>query len=897
MTTGTLQRTLARWGWVLPLVAFALLIGTTLYLDRQNRADLQRAREDAGATADREAAALAEAISSAMAGRIGALAAAKLQFTQLEDSLSQNTFLAAVDSVIAGVPGLAAVTVISENGQTSASSGALLYRTWREPLSRPDVEAAYGKAVATGAPAATGVVQLRGGARVLVFDPVPASGSGAVRAVLAAELEPLPIIRAALDEERQRLRPAFYALYDPDGARVTTVPTPEGWDRVTRPVRVADREWTLAVAHPPVSERSFEMVSGAIRLSGLLLAVGFALSLFLLWRTVASQQAEIRRRIGAERSAAENAAEAARRAEEARSLSEQLGSAQETALRLSASLDPEEVMDEFLGAVGEVVGADVAFLYGFDEEGEHAVGRHRVVLNPGGVPPEAEPHDDFRKVRVPVALLGDLAEPITSGEPLLARTDDAAGTGAGDVGLTKPRATLAVPLSVGGHVVGLAVWQSYRPEGLNAHILPFTRTVTAHAAANLRAAELLEGVRRARAGAAREATRLATVLERLADGVVLFDRAGSPERVNAAAQGLLGSRLSKARLAEWPALIRGGHSGRSTGEEPFPLLEGLKGRRVDKYRFTSSEQGLERYLSASAAPILAADGEVRGVAVVIRDVTDEHEYAEILRHTNEELREKAALLEQANDELTTATLAKDQFLAMMSHELRTPINAIIGYSDLLEIGVHGELGPKQKEMVLRVVETSRHLLGLVNDVLDLTKIAAGRLDLTLDPVILRPVLLRAANQVAPLADSKQLEVRVEAPEDMIVLADETRLAQILINLAANAVKFTEEGEVTLSVEATGSSGIIHVADTGPGIPAEEMERIFEEFHQLDSGHARKATGTGLGLAISRRLARLMGGDLRVRSIVGTGTDFMLELPLAESATRPQPGKVAAQGRR
>ena len=867
-------------------MAFVVLVATTFFLDRQNRGDLRQARSQATNTAEQEASTLSEALSSEMASRIGALAAAKLQFTGVQDSLSQQTFLEAVDSVIGGVSGLSAITVIMEDGRVAPSSGALLFRTWREPLTIPAVSAAYGKALATGAPAATGVVQLLGGGRILVFDPIPSSDdSGAVRAVLAAELEPLPIVRAALEQERSRLRPAFYALYDPEGVRVTTVPAPEGWDQVTRPVRVGDREWTLAVAHPPVSARSFEMVSGVIRISGLLLALGFAASLFLLWRTVAAQQAEIQRRIDAERQAAESAAEAARRAEEARTLSDQLASAQETALRLSGSLAPENVMDEFLGAVGEVVGADLALLYGFDEDGDQVVGRHRIVLDPSAVPTESP--EDFRAVRVPVALLGDLAEPIATGEPLLVRSEEGEGQPTGDLGLTRPRATLAVPLSVAGHLVGLAVWQSFKADGLSPTSLPFARTVAAHAAANLRAAELLEGVRRARGKATREATRLATVLERLADGVVLFDRNGRPERVNAAAQALLGPGMSQARLNEWPVhFLRQGQSSRTLADEPFPLLSALEGRRVDRYRFTIRQQGLERYLAASAAPILDEEKDVRGVAVVVRDVTDEHEYAEILRHTNDELREQATLLERANDELTTATLAKDQFLAMMSHELRTPINAIIGYADLLEIGVHGPLAPKQKHMVNRVVETSRHLLGLVNDVLDLTKIAAGRLDLTLGPVILRPVLLRAANQVSPLGDSKGLTLRVDAPEEVVVEADETRLAQVLINLAANAVKFTEAGSVTLTYETTGSSAIIHVQDTGPGIPGEELERIFEEFHQVDAGHARRAGGTGLGLAISRRLARLMGGDLRVHSRLGEGTDFMLELPLAaEDAAR------------
>ncbi|HUE76726.1 MAG TPA: PAS domain-containing sensor histidine kinase [Longimicrobiales bacterium] len=873
-----MQRALAQWGWILPLVAFLLLLGVTFYLDRQNRSQMMGARESASSVAAEEAAILSEAISASVARRIGALAVAKLQFTQVEDSLSQQTFLAAVDSVISGFTGLAAVSVIQPGGGMATSSGALLGRTWRDPLGIPAIAAAYGKARATGQPAATEVLDLMGGARFIVFDPVVGTGTESVRAVLAAELDPLAVARAALEDERDNLGQAFYALYDPRGTRVTTVPSPQGWERVTRPVRVADREWTLAVAYPPVSMRSFEMVSGVIRVSGILLALGFALSLFLLWRTVSAQQAEIARRVAAERSAEVNAAEA-------RSLSEQLESGQKTALRLSGSLEPTDVIDEFLGSVGEALQADLALLYGFDEHGDQVVGRHRIVLNPEGVPPHAVPQEDFREVRVPVALVPHLAEPIATGEPYLARGDDSEGVALTGPGVARPSALLAVPLTVGTHLVGVAVWESYGTSNIGVESIPFARTVAAHAAASLHASELLDGVRRARQRATREATRLATVLDRLADGVILFDARGKPERVNPAAEALLGERVEEVPLAEWPEFLGIRQPAYGPGAEPFPLLAPLDGLRVDKYRFTARQSGGERYMAASAAPIRGQDGDVRGVAVVIRDVTDEHEYAEILRHTNEELREQANLLERANDELTAATLAKDQFLAMMSHELRTPINAVIGYSDLLDIGVHGTLNPKQREMVTRVVETSRHLLGLINDVLDLTKVSAGRIDLNILPVAMKPVVLRAANQVAPLADSKGIEVRVEAEEDVLLLADETRLAQVLINLAANAVKFTEQGSVVLHSEVDEATVSIHVTDTGSGIPPSELERVFEEFHQVDAGHARKAGGTGLGLAISRRLARLMGGDLQVESKVGEGTTFTLELPLAEHPDR------------
>jgi signal transduction histidine kinase len=300
-------------------------------------------------------------------------------------------------------------------------------------------------------------------------------------------------------------------------------------------------------------------------------------------------------------------------------------------------------------------------------------------------------------------------------------------------------------------------------------------------------------------------------------------------------------------------------------------------------RFTVRVHGSDKYIAASAAPVLGQDKVIRGAAVVLHDVTDEHEYAEMLRHTNQELRQQAALLERVNDELRAATAAKDQFLAMMSHELRTPINAIIGYSDLLELGVHGQLNENQRAMMSRVLDTSNHLLGLVNDLLDLTKIAAGRIELRFEEVAVERVVRRAVDQIAPLAAGKGLRVVVQGVDDVVAIADETRLSQILINLASNAVKFTESGTITFEVSRSdGDRARIAVRDTGPGISERDRERVFDEFYQVDSGLARNAGGSGLGLAISRRLARLMGGEISLDSQPGQGSQFTLDLPLARA---------------
>jgi signal transduction histidine kinase len=229
-----------------------------------------------------------------------------------------------------------------------------------------------------------------------------------------------------------------------------------------------------------------------------------------------------------------------------------------------------------------------------------------------------------------------------------------------------------------------------------------------------------------------------------------------------------------------------------------------------------------------------------------------------------------------------ANRAKTEFLAVMSHELRTPLNAIAGYAELLEIGVHGELSPPQREAIERIQRSQRHLLGLINDVLNFARIDAGHVELEIRPVGVQQAIEALEALVAPLLEKKELhyELRVNDPS-LLVSADPEKLRQILLNLLSNATKFTEPGgRITVSCSTKPTSVSIAVKDTGAGIPADKLDRIFEPFVQLDSGRTRTHEGTGLGLSISRDLARLMGGDLNVESTFGTGSTFTLTLPRA-----------------
>jgi signal transduction histidine kinase len=237
-------------------------------------------------------------------------------------------------------------------------------------------------------------------------------------------------------------------------------------------------------------------------------------------------------------------------------------------------------------------------------------------------------------------------------------------------------------------------------------------------------------------------------------------------------------------------------------------------------------------------------------------------------------------LEDKSRQLEVASRHKSQFLANMSHELRTPLNAILGYTELVLDGIYGEIPGRAREVMERIDRSGRHLLGLINDVLDLSKIEAGQLTLALADYSLRDVVQTVATAVEALAAEKQLALKVVvAPDLPRGRGDERRLAQVLLNLVGNAIKFTEAGEVR--VEATAADGrfVVAVSDTGPGIAEADRQRIFEEFQQADSSSTRKKGGTGLGLSIARRIVEMHGGRLWVESTPGRGSTFRFTVPV------------------
>jgi PAS domain S-box-containing protein len=261
-----------------------------------------------------------------------------------------------------------------------------------------------------------------------------------------------------------------------------------------------------------------------------------------------------------------------------------------------------------------------------------------------------------------------------------------------------------------------------------------------------------------------------------------------------------------------------------------------------------------------------------GLICVVRDISE--------RHAREEaLREAKLHAEEANR-------TKSQFLANMSHELRTPLNAVLGYTELLRDGLYGPLPDKAYGVLERVQANGRHLLALINDVLDLSKIEAGELSISCEPFSVPGLVRTAIAAMEPLAKIKALELRVSLPEELPTgHGDERRLTQVLLNLIGNAIKFTEAGWIEVTARVLDGWLQISVADTGVGISLEDQSQIFDAFQQGSNAVTSGRGGTGLGLAISKRIVEMHHGSISVHSEIGRGSAFVIELPLNPSGAR------------
>jgi len=367
--------------------------------------------------------------------------------------------------------------------------------------------------------------------------------------------------------------------------------------------------------------------------------------------------------------------------------------------------------------------------------------------------------------------------------------------------------------------------------------------------------------------------RFRQLLESAPDALVLVDRERRLVLVNAKTERLFGYTRDELIGQPFELLVLG-HT-----DPQQPLLRDVYFEPVDVQADVSTGRevfGLRKDGSRFAAeitlnPIETGDG--RFVTALIRDATERKRLEEVKARTRE--------LEAENRRANEASRLKSEFLANMSHELRTPLNAVIGFSALLHAGKAGALSPTQVEYLGDILTSSRHLLQLINDVLDLAKIEAGRLDVRPEPVDLLRLTSEVRDILRGLATDKGVSISVDVDEQLEGIVTDPRIfKQILYNYLSNAIKFTQAaGTIRVSIEAASEKKlVVRVSDTGVGIRQEDLGSLFQEFRQLEYGADRKHPGTGLGLALTKRIVEAQGGTVAVDSVLGRGSVFSAELP-------------------
>ena len=462
---------------------------------------------------------------------------------------------------------------------------------------------------------------------------------------------------------------------------------------------------------------------------------------------------------------------------------------------------------------------------------------------------------------------------------------------------------LVVPIAAGPSVIGVVeiIGASFSASGLEDDLL---RSSTRIGLALQRAIDAARTEALTRA-LAEQRQRLETIFEALVDAVMLLDEAGNVQIANPAARKLFGRGVTDRNIDQLSDVqqVQCADGSPLRPDQTIRATCLVRGEQLhDVVRRIVCADGGGRIFTINGVPILQGERPI-GVVAVFHDITEEHALREHVARANERLRKQneelasqqeelhaqaeelvkgQAQLALRNEQLAHSSRLKSDFLASMSHELRTPLNAVIGFSDLLLAGDYGAVDANQQGVLRDVLSAGNQLLTLINDVLDLSKIEAGRIETRAARVDIAEAMTHACHLLASAARTRFVTVSsLAATGTLFALADPDRLRQVLLNLVSNAVKFTpEQGSVTLDASIQGGKLHISVSDTGIGISPSDAEKLFVPFSQIDSGYTRRFQGTGLGLSISKQLVELMGGQIGFTSAPGEGSVFFFTLPVA-----------------
>jgi PAS domain S-box-containing protein len=432
-----------------------------------------------------------------------------------------------------------------------------------------------------------------------------------------------------------------------------------------------------------------------------------------------------------------------------------------------------------------------------------------------------------------------------------------------------------------------------KDERQGTYVVSILRNVTDLARAKEEIEESYRTLRIAQAEVRDERHRLELIIDSVADPIIVTDPEGDIVLMNEPAERMFTVPAAAGDIAQRRVRTNGAHltsfvsnvltrSGESRYRGELQVIDPLNGR-------TMPVEGL-------AGQILSEQGELIWVVTILHDLTEAHDKAKLyeqlkqasaelerkVQEATAELAEQNELLRRQHIALEQASALKSQFLANMSHEFRTPLNAILGYTHMLLNGVSGAVSDSQRKSLQRIDSNSRHLLALINDILDITRIEAGRMPLNLASFAIPDLVHEVMAELEPIIKRSSLEVRPRMRGRLpMVRSDRQKVKQIVLNLLSNALKFTPDGAVTITAayDPRAKSVVISVTDTGVGIAPEDQAKVFEDFRQLDSSPTRGYGGTGLGLSICRRLSQMLGGTIELKSELGRGSAFTLTLPM------------------